>query len=237
MFQIAFLTLGLVVLTLVIAFIFKKQQRVILWAAALILFIGTCLMIGLGVVNIYENGVVNQNTLFSVILAFFCSAKFACDAEKTHRALQKKAATLVEQSSNPPNEESTEQETPGDVVLQGDNAHVQLTGKLDTPLARDVFARALKAGLMEEVDGHYKWKESKALLAYMCGRIYCGDKPGYDEREEKTYWKFGRTEFFPETELNALFGVKALGQSRTNRKDLAVPQGSNKIDDLFKQPS
>ena len=105
MFQIAFLTLGLVVLTLVIAFIFKKQQRVILWAAALILFIGTCLMIGLGVVNIYENGVVNQNTLFSVILAFFCSAKFACDAEKTHRALQKKAATLVEQSSNPPNDD------------------------------------------------------------------------------------------------------------------------------------
>ena len=85
-----------------------------------------------------------------------------------------------------------------------------------------------------EVNGnHYKWNGTKVQLAYMCGRIYCGDKPKYDEREEKTYWRFGWTEFFPDSELNALFETTDLGQSRSNRKDQPVPQGSNKIDNLF----
>jgi hypothetical protein len=86
---------------------------------------------------------------------------------------------------------------------------------------------------MEEVGNHYKWNESKALLAYMCGRIYCGDYPKYSARDVKSYWKPGRSEFFPESDLNALFQETALGQSRQNRKGEAVPMGSKKVDDLF----
>ena len=79
MVQFAFLMIGLAVLTLVIAYAFKKYQRVILWAAALILFIGTALSLGLGLVKIVENGVVNQTALFAVVLTFICSAIFvAC---------------------------------------------------------------------------------------------------------------------------------------------------------------
>jgi hypothetical protein len=234
MLEISFLALGLSVAILVIAFFLKKYQRAFLWIVALILFIGTCLSMGLGIIKIEENGVVNQIALCSVILAFGCSAIFACGAEKIHQALQKKANSMIEQSPNFPYKVPTGRGVVDSEGQQGDNEHVQLTSKLDTEQARKIFANALNAKLMEEVDGHYNWKESKTLLAYMCGRIYCEDKPKYDEREEKTYWKFGWTEFFPETELNTLFGVKALGQSRSNRKDQAVPQGSNKIDDLFK---
>ena len=117
--------------------------------------------------------------------------------------------------------------------IPNDNKNVCIPAKLDTPLARKVFQKALEVNLMEIDNGHYKWNGTKVQLAYMCGRIYCGDKPKYDEREDKSYWRFGWTEFFPDSELNALFEVTDLGQSRSNRKDLAVPQGSNKIDDLF----
>jgi hypothetical protein len=63
----------------------------------------------------------------------------------------------------------------------------------------------------------------------MCGRIYCEDSPQNDQVEDKDIWKFGRTEFFPDSDLNELFEVTDLAQSRQNRKDSPVPQGSNKI--------
>ena len=111
--------------------------------------------------------------------------------------------------------------------------HVQLPSRLNTQLACEIFSKAIEAGLMEENGDHYKWKQSKVLLAYMCGRIYCEDRPKYDRIEDKTFWKFGRTEFFPESDLNELFEVTDLAQSRQNRKDSPVPQGSDKIDELF----
>ena len=57
----------------------------------------------------------------------------------------------------------------------GDEGAVVLTGMLNTELAVKVFAKAIEAGYMSEKGSHYKWNDSKVLLAYMCGRIYCGD--------------------------------------------------------------
>ena len=99
-------------------------------------------------------------------------------------------------------------------------------------MARKVFAKAIEAGYMKEDGTHYKWNESKVLLAYMCGRIYCGDKPIPSKFDDKGSWKFGET-FFPDTELNNLFDISGLGQSRQNRKDLAVPVKSTEIDKFF----
>ena len=70
------------------------------------------------------------------------------------------------------------------------------------------------------------------LAACRCGRIYCGDKPIPSKFDDKGYWKFGET-FFPDTELNNLFDISGLGQSRQNRKDLAVPVKSTEIDKFF----
>lgn len=104
---------------------------------------------------------------------------------------------------------------------------------MDTELARKVFAKAIEAGYMKEDGTHYIWNESKVLLAYMCGRIYCGDKPTVSNIDDREFWKFGRTAFFPDTELNNLFDVSGLGQSRSNRKDLPVPTKSTEIDKFF----
>lgn len=235
MLQITFLALGLSGLLFAVAYFFKKYQRGILWVAALILFIGTSLMLGLGLIKVVDNGVANHLAVFSVILSFACSGIFACGAEKIHEASLKKASlSLSETQGKEPHEEATpEQELSKMEEIPNDNKDVWIPAKLDTPLARKVFQKALEVNLMEIDNGHYKWNGTKVQLAYMCGRIYCGDKPKYDEREDKSYWRFGWTEFFPDSELNALFEVTDLGQSRSNRKDLAVPQGSNKIDDLF----
>ncbi len=40
---------------------------------------------------------------------------------------------------------------------------------------------------MEENGAHYKWKLSKALFAYMCGRICCEYKPKYSDTDEKSF--------------------------------------------------
>lgn len=63
----------------------------------------------------------------------------------------------------------------------------------------------------------------------MCGRIYCGDKPTVSNIDDREFWKFGRTAFFPDTELNNLFDVSGLGQSRSNRKDLPVPTNQQRL--------
>ena len=234
MLQISFLAIGLSALMLAIAYIFKRHQRAILWTVALILFIGTALSLGLGLVKIVENGMVNQNAVYGIVLSFICSAIFACYAEKVHAAIQKKNSVL-KVSSESQFEENSEEDSDhaDDDGLNEDKEHVQFPPRLDTELARDIFLKAIEAGLMEENGNHYMWKQSKVLLAYMCGRIYCEDRPKYDRIEDKTFWKFGRTEFFPESDLNELFEVTDLAQSRQNRKDSPVPQGSDKIDKLF----
>lgn len=108
-----------------------------------------------------------------------------------------------------------------------------MTGQLKTELAEKVFAQAIEAGYIREEASHYKWNESKVLLAYMCGRIYCGDTSVYDKTNEKYYWKFGKYDFFPDSELKVLLGVSDIGRSRQNRKDLATPKKSQEIDKLF----
>ena len=234
MFQISFLAIGLSALMLAIAYIFKRYQRAILWTVALILFIGTALSLGFGLVKIVENGVVNQIAVYTIVLSFICSAIFACNAEKVHVAMQKKNSVLKVSSESQIEENSEEDSDQADNDgVNEDKENVQLPPRLDTEVARDIFSKAIEAGLMAENGDHYKWKQSKVLLAYMCGRIYCEDRPKYDRIENKTFWKFGRTEFFPESDLNELFEVTDLAQSRQNRKDSPVPQGSDKIDELF----
>ena len=104
---------------------------------------------------------------------------------------------------------------------------------LDTELARKIFAKAIEAGYMEEVGSHYEWILNKVLLAYMCGRIYCEDYPEKTKYDDKVFWMPGRVELFPGTELDKLFNMKDLTQSRHSRKNKAAPVGSEKIDKLF----
>ena len=168
-----------------------------------------------------------------IFTALVLSGVFAYGAEKLRIKLKEKNQQTVQPIDN--HSECTD--SPKGVVLSGrldTPKGVVLSGRLDTSLARTIFAKAIEAGYIEEVGSHYSWKGTKALLAYMCGRIYCGDHPEYSKYEQKTFWEFGNG-LFPDVELNALFEQTGIGQSRQNRRDMPVPNNAGEIDKFFQK--
>lgn len=110
---------------------------------------------------------------------------------------------------------------------------IKLPDKLNTPLARRIFKRAIADEFMEIQDGTLKWNKSVVLLAYVCGRIYCGDKPEFQKRKQKYYWRLGKGGRFPDGMLQALFSVKNLGGARQKNRDTTVPDGAELVDKWF----
>ena len=217
--RIFLLLLCVFILVLVLATIFKRYQRIVLWSAAIVIFTGTLLLMGLGIIDPVTDNRPDSVVITGVAFAFFFSGALAYGAEKLRAKNREKEKQTVQTKNNQPEEQD---------VSKG----VVLSGRLDTPLARTVFAKAVEAGYMEEAGSHYSWKGTKVLLAYMCGRIYCGDVPEYSKHEQKSFWKFGNG-LFPDVELNALFEQTGIGQSRQNRRDMAVPANAGDIDKLF----
>ena len=211
MLQIIFLVIGLCIIVLALSFAFKRYARLILWSSAITLFAGTLLLVGIGVINPIDGDNTGSTTFWGTIITLISGAALAFCAEMLKEG--NKGKIKVQNGNSSVSEEQS----------VGDEGAVVLTGMLNTELAVKVFAKG----------SHYKWNDSKVLLAYMCGRIYCGDKPVYSDMDEKSFWKFGRLGVFPDTELSNLFEMPDLGQSRSNRKDLAVPAKSKEIDKFF----
>ena len=219
--QIILLQICAFIFILVLATVFRRHQRIILWSAAILIFTGTLLLVGLGTIDLIKDNRPDIVVIAGVFFALFLSCALACGAEKLHAKNREKDKHTVQTKNS---QSEGQQNTPERVVL---------SGRLDTPLARAIFAKAVKAGYMEEDGSHYRWRKgTKALLAYMCGRIYCGDVPEYSELDRKSFWKFGNG-LFPDAELNALFEQTGIGQSRQNRRDMAVPTNAEDIDKLF----
>lgn len=111
-----------------------------------------------------------------------------------------------------------------------------LPEELNTDEARKMFAKAVKAGLMQPLKDGYQWNKSNVLLAYFCGEIYCGDGLVQDTITKEWIVKRGET-FFPETALHSFFlnkegqNIKNLGQSRLQMQ--RQPKGYKDIDNLF----
>lgn len=220
MLQITFLFIGFFILILALATIFKRKQRIILWTAAICIFLGIMFIVGFGLVDVVDGNRPNMPVIMSLILALVCAALLIIGAEKLHKKLREKES--IPQTGN-----NVITHSSGETCV-----NVVLPERLKTELAQKIFAKAIEAGYMKEDGSHYSWKESKVLLAYMCGRIYCGDYPERLKMETKTYWKFGM-ELFPDAELCTLFDTSDIGQSRQNRKDLTVPKNFQKIDIFF----
>ena len=219
--QVFLLLVCAFVLVLLLSILFKRYHRIIMWSAAIVFFIGTLLLIGLGIIDpVKDNNHPDPVVITGIFTALVLSGLFAYGAEKLHIKLREKNQQTVQAIDN----QSECPDSPKGVVL---------SGRLDTSLARTIFAKAIEAGYITECGSFYKWNNSKVLLAYMCGRIYCGDKPNYSKIEEKTFWKFGRQDMFPDAELKVLFQIQDLGQSRANRKDAIVPFKSEEIDKFF----
>lgn len=199
MLQIIFLVIGLCIIVLALSFAFKRYARPILWLSAITLFAGTLLLVGVGVINPIDGDNTGSTTFWGTIITLISSSALAFCAEMLKEG--NKGKIKVQNCNSSVSEEQS----------VGDEGAVVLTGMLNTELAVKVFAKAIEAGYMSEKGSHYKWNDSKVLLAYMCGRIYCGDKPVYSDTDEKSFWKFGRLGVFPDTELSNLFEMPDLG--------------------------
>ncbi len=217
--QIILLQICAFIFILVLATVFRRHQRIILWSAAILIFTGTLLLVGLGTIDLIKDNRPDIVVIAGVFFALLLSCALACGAEKLHAKNREKDKQTIQAEKN-----QTE--------VQDALEKVVLSGRLDTPFARTVFAKAVAAGYMEEAGSHYSWKGTKVLLAYMCGRIYCSDVPEYSKHEQKSFWKFGNG-LFPDAELNVLFEQTGIGQSRQNRRDMAVPANAGEIDKLF----
>ena len=216
--QFSLLFLAFIFLVLVVAHFYQEHQRAIFWGVGLFLAIGILILVGSGVLSLNKDGHANPDVVLVFVLCICAAGIFIIAAQEPERFLGKKHRAAMKQSLS----ESQNQEG------------VVLSKKLDTPLAREIFAKAIKEGLMEVNGSHYEWKRPKILLAYMCGRIYCNDCPVPDHgKEGKFIWNPGDDTSFPDFDLNALFQTKDIGQSRNNRKFCPLPSGSDIIDRFF----
>jgi hypothetical protein len=149
-----------VIAFLVAAFALKNYQRTILWAGALILFFITMLSIGLGLY--VPKGFAG---VLQPCLALVVSGLMILVAEKQNSIKLANDANYAGENNNDNQEDSD------DIDLG-----IELPDKLNTPMARRIFKRAITDEFLEVQDGTLAWKKSVVLLAYVCGRIYCGDK-------------------------------------------------------------
>ena len=92
------------------------------------------------------------------------------------------------------------------------------------------FNLAIEAGLMKQTANGYEWTESQVLLAYFCGKIYCGDYVKVGKMD--SIWKAGNEAFFPEKALGTLFNRPNIGASRRKQLEGTPPKGYQKIEQL-----
>ena len=126
------------VLVLLLSTIFNKHHRIIMWSAAIVFFIGTLLLIGLGIIDPVKDNHPDPVVITGIVTALILSGLFAYGAEKLHIKLREKNQQTVQAIDN----QSECPDSPKGVVL---------SGRLDTSLARTIFAKAIEAGYIEEV--------------------------------------------------------------------------------------
>lgn len=101
-------------------------------------------------------------------------------------------------------------------------------------LRTDVLEAAIRSDLIEITrEGKLRWLSgNNTLLAYFCGRMWSGDHGKYSRRKGAMLWQMGNGEF-PAASLNRLFGTSALKQTRSRRKNMALPKFFEMVDNLF----
>lgn len=109
----------------------------------------------------------------------------------------------------------------------GDDLLTDGTFGSDTQKAKNLFKRAVEAGLCKVSDGKYKWSGSKALLAYFAEKasLYLELGKGEYNGNPKTSWK----------PFEKFFSVEGLSNNRNdNRAKSNEPKEYKKVDDLFR---
>lgn len=218
-FRVACILIAGFLIVLAVTYIYKLNSRKVFWGVGLTTIIGILILLGLGVLRPSWGTETGTAVIVGISTAIGCAITLIYAAEDLYQKKRIKGKKIAETES-----------------VQKDMVHhrkVTLPSRLDTELARKIFDKAIEEGYITIDDDHYEWTLNKVLLAYMCGRIYCEDYPEKTIYDEKAYWMPGRVELFPGTELDKLFNMKDLTQSRHTRKNKAAPTGSEKIDKLF----
>ena len=93
--QIILLQICAFILILVLATVFKRHQRAILWSAAILIFTGTLFLVGLGTIDLIKDNRSNITVIAGVFFAPFLSCVLACGAEQLHATNRDKTKHTV----------------------------------------------------------------------------------------------------------------------------------------------
>lgn len=118
---------------------------------------------------------------------------------------------------------NNETEKADEIIINNDNEIIEK--------GEPYFNRAIENGLMRQTSSGYEWLVSQVLLAYFCGKIFCGDYIKTDKID--SIWKAGNDAFFPEKALGKLFNRPNIGTSRRKQIESTPPKGYQIIDNLF----
>ena len=84
------------VLVLLLSTIFNKHHRIIMWTAAIVFFIGTLLLIGLGIIDPVKDNHPDPVVITGIFTALVLSGVFAYGAEKLRIKLREKNQQTVQ---------------------------------------------------------------------------------------------------------------------------------------------
>lgn len=219
-FRVACILIAGFFIVLVVTYTYKLNNRKVFWGVGITTIISILILLGLGILRPSWGTETGMAVIVGISTAIGCAITLIYAAEDLHQKKRTKGKKIAETEC-------------AQEIAISDHDKVALPSRLDTEVARRVFAKAIEEGYIIVEGNHYKWTMSKVLLAYMCGRIYCEDYPEKTRYDDKLFWMPGRVELFPGAELDKLFNMKDLTQSRHSRKNKAAPTGSEKIDKLF----
>ena len=219
-----FLLLAYLIVSLALAYILKKHSKAILWTSGLLLFCITLLLFGLGIIQIVKEGEFQVANFVTILMMMGYAGTLILVALDAIKIGRKTAHAKEEQLLTGNQRDST-------LFVAPD----YLPAICKTGRAPEILQKAIEAGLIIVEADHYHWTESKVLLAYMCGRIFCEDRSKLNKDANKYYWEFGKGKRFPEKDLCRLFQVEGLANARNKRNMEYSPDKSDKIDNLFEQ--
>ena len=95
--QVFLLLVCAFVLVLLLSILFKRYHRIIMWSAAIVFFIGTLLLIGLGIIDpVKDNNHPDPVVITGIFTALVLSGVFAYGAEKLRIKLREKNQQTVQ---------------------------------------------------------------------------------------------------------------------------------------------
>ena len=156
-FRVACILIAGFLIVLVVTYIYKLNSRKVFWGVGLTTIIGILILLGLGVLRPSWGTETGTAVIVGISTAIGCAITLIYAAEDLHQKKRIKGKKIVETESM--------QEDRGP-----DHHKVTLPSRLDTELARKIFAKAIEEGYIIIDDDHYEWTLNKVLL-HICADV------------------------------------------------------------------